>query len=122
MSSSMQLPPGLRPAPPPSSGGGGGAAQGAGGGPSQEEQAARQAQDDEMRRGILSQVLEPEARERREWFFMFINAGFHTEQVPVFSPKPIFTTCLLLSISQHSFRVHNSIKNLPCETTNNASN
>jgi programmed cell death protein 5 len=65
--SSIQLPPGMRPSQPPGGGPGGAGSGGNGGGaPSQEEQAAIQAQEDEMRRNLMSQVLEPEARERRE--------------------------------------------------------
>lgn len=62
MSSNFQLPPGLKPA----------AAPGQGGGPQQpgQDEEARAAQmqakqqEEEMRRGMLGQILEPSARER----------------------------------------------------------
>jgi len=60
--SNFQLPAGFRPSAGPSSGGAGG------GGPSPEEQAAareKAAAQEEMKRGMISAMLEPEARERR---------------------------------------------------------
>jgi hypothetical protein len=64
MSSNFQLPGGLRPANPPA-GGPGGVPGGAG---NDEESRAAQMQakqqEEEMRRGMLGQILEPSARER----------------------------------------------------------
>ena len=65
--SNFQLPAGFKPSAPPSGGGGGG---GNGGGQSSEEQQAameRAAAQDEMKRGMITAMLEPEARERRTY-------------------------------------------------------
>lgn len=63
---SFQLPAGYRPAAPPQGGAAG--PQGAQAGQANdEERAAKQAQVAEMKRGMIQQILEPEARERREW-------------------------------------------------------
>jgi len=65
--SNFQLPAGFRPSAGPSSGGGGG---GGGSGPSPEEQAAQRekaAAQEEMKRGMISAMLEPEARERCQY-------------------------------------------------------
>jgi hypothetical protein len=63
--SNFQLPAGMRPASGPS----GGASPG-GNGPSPEERAAaeeRASQQAEMKRSMIAAMLEPAARERREW-------------------------------------------------------
>lgn len=66
---SFQLPPGMRPAQPPAGGNGpsGGGGGGAGGGGNDEERAAAAAQQEEMKRTMIQAMLEPAARERREW-------------------------------------------------------
>jgi hypothetical protein len=65
---SFQLPPGFKPSQPPSS-----SSQGGSSGQSQEDQAAaaqKQAAQDEMKRNMIAAMLEPAARERREFGFV----------------------------------------------------
>ena len=67
--SNFQLPAGFRPSAGPPSGGGGAG----GSGPSPEEQAAareKAAAQEEMKRGMISAMLEPEARERCEFLYL----------------------------------------------------
>jgi hypothetical protein len=81
MSSNFQLPPGLKPA----------AAPGQGGGPQQpgQDEEARAAQmqakqqEEEMRRGMLGQILEPSARERcKQNPFMILSQYLPEADVP----------------------------------------
>jgi hypothetical protein len=70
MSSNFQLPAGLKPANAPPSGGPGGPQ----GGNDEEARAAQmqaKAQEEEMRRGMLGQILEPDAKERCELVLLF---------------------------------------------------
>jgi hypothetical protein len=66
MSSNFQLPAGLKPANPPPSGGQPGGAPGGNDEEARAQQMQAKAQEEEMRRGMLGQILEPDARERRE--------------------------------------------------------